>query len=603
MMNTLTNSRKIIVKSFLIIVTWLLFSQAAQANEHWQNDVAYFENNRAIYVYVDWQSFINQGIPASQFESFSYLSRAAIKRWNEIGGANVQMQWKGRRDGQDSPKSGSEIVLRMKRCISFSGEEQNTAVATASSAKGRGASITFYREQGSDKSGVGCNGGERINWHFGWSTSRADDQVGAHYVLVHELGHALGLKSHTSTKVTRYSVMSTDGYAMWSQRFGPWNDDINRLQKLYGHRIGTTQIHVKKSMDYGYSWRVLELLDMDKFFTTTQPMGVAKTGSNFVAAYTIPVWGFLKTIYGNEASGFKDGSVLWNSSARGVSVSANGNTTMMAYVDAMGDTVPDGDDYNYQIRLLSSNDLGKKWSKVNLPASHSAETPTIKYFGDNVWVLAYSLFGNSKQTQRASLPPIFPVFPGLPMSNTRNNTPSYLSQFGRLIVRVSVDNGNTWSQELTPDATGKWSPLLNASKEFASDPGWRVVSEIGVTNANGILIVQASTARTSERFSSQHYKIGGVTGSSAQLIANENLYSSHGPVLSMGNNILLQAHTSDYVTKTRVSAWNGGTGEWRSASMSTQNPAIEVDPYNNQIYMFTAENPWLSANIFDIPDF
>lgn len=573
-----------------VIAGTFLSLTALATQEHWADDTPYFANYRKVQVYLDWQSFIDQGIPADQVEPFSNLARSAIKRWNEIGGAKLQILWRGRRDKQPNPKNGSELVLRMEPCVYFPNDEQKSAVATGYGVRNGGANVTFYKNLASDTQG--CAVGTRINWHFGW-TNEAGGR-GAQYVLVHELGHALGLKKHTPTTVTRYSALSTDGNAVWPQRFGPWEDDINRLQALYGTRIGTSQVHIKKSTDYGYSWNVLEALDKDKFLTSTQPIGFTKTGSNFVAAYTLPIWGFLKTIYGNERDGFKDGSVLWFSSARGVSLSANGNTSMLAFVDRLGDTVEGGEMFNYQIRLRRSTDLGKNWAKVNLPPSYSAETPTLKFIGNNTWVLAYSLFGNSEQTKGP--PPRIPPFPFpfpafAPTADSTSEYINYVSQFGRLIVRVSSDNGNTWSSELTPNNEGKWSYLLGPNNQFASDPGWRVTSEIGVESLNGILVLQMSTMKTEPRFNTQNFKLGFVTGSSTALAGTEELYGVNGPVLAMGSNVLMQAFNIDNKVKTRVSAWGGSTGPLRFASASDQLPALEVDPYYNHFYMVTTETP------------
>ena len=147
-----------------------------------------------VKILINWQSFLDQGIPASWQTPVQDMVINAYTRWMHVAGFRLLPRFWGYTTAT-SP-AADEIIIMMN-------EKHESRLA---SRFGLPALIVFHRKDGT------------TNTDWPWSPYRANaGEYDMQTVLMHELGHAFGLE-HNTNGIDR-SVM---GYYDFRGRFGPY---------------------------------------------------------------------------------------------------------------------------------------------------------------------------------------------------------------------------------------------------------------------------------------------------------------------------------------------------------------------------------------------
>jgi hypothetical protein len=547
--------------------------------EHWASDVQRFAKPE-VTIYIDWKSFTDNGMSKTLLEPLSRIVQGAAKRWTEVGRSNVRFVWGGISNGL--VPSSQAIVVRMQSCKTTDGE----AIASAGSAgAGKGLYVTIYTSIDADTNdGRSCSNPEPIKWDFSLKVLGVRSLFG---VMVHELGHCLGLIGHTPTSATRYSVMTFDPYAGWPQLFGPWPDDIARLQALYGVPTSLETIVVRKFNGQA-AWPVYKALPHAEFGNTTLPIGAVREGTRMAFAYTVPTWNLIMTGIGDlNKNTWNMLGASFSDSAYGISMERGAADYLMAYVEWTGDAVPGGEGPNCQIRLRRSVNRGQDWTAVSsFPASYSSSTPELLYLGNNTWAILYSYFGNSQQTRPAS-------FTGSHLAgNYQQTSPEYRPHFGRLVARVSTDNGVTWGAEITQAANESWASMRSGALGFASDPGVRVASEIEAQKWGSDWTASFSAATTSPALGTSHFSWVSVPLGQTSKTIPWNIPTTYPMSWASGRDLSAQAFNDNGSILITLLPNNIGSGAITNSTYITRSrtsPSMTDDAASNAFYMFTNE--------------
>lgn len=260
---------------------------------------------------------------------------------------------------------------------------------------GKPAKIVFHRK----------NGNTNTDWDWVPYPASAG-QYDMMSVLMHEMGHAFGLEHNTDPWK---SVM--DSYK-WRDRYGPFFDDIADVRAQYGTRT-SRRFKIERSTDSAASWAGHSTNLTSIGVSTSMDPTASRDSDRMVLFYTSPskkpswiignrdatsfdtsqwrVFGGLRSAYGNAGHGYD-------------------NEYMMAWVD-------DTDDNN--IKVVYSSNGAQSFSWRNAPGARSFSTPAVHKVATNTWVLAYSKWD-----------------------------PADRDATGRIIARVSTNDGLTWSDEI-----------------------------------------------------------------------------------------------------------------------------------------------------------
>lgn len=441
-----------------------------------------FEPGATVSVYIDSDSFYEHGFPDSfTEENLKIATLKVIDNWMQITGANINLNLVDTDFEEGRGAHKNEIVINAKL------RSPSSALAIAN--VGANASlITFYRYQTS---------GEKAT-EVSWDVFPLDAYPSRSFtgVLMHEMGHALGLEHNFLTPSE--SVMSV--HISHQLDWGPYRQDIEDMVALYGKRPADP-IKVMQSTDQGLTWQKMDS-EIDSDLSSTMPLSVSRDDDRMVIFYrdinNRPAW-----ISGPlSGSSFKNANSSYiaggNQSLYGVAGHGYDNEYMMAWVDMdlhIRVTSMVGDPNGYDV------DIGA-W---RLPSSYNTTyvsgTPAIHKLAADTWILTYPKLN----------PDISENFP----------------KQGHIVSRISTDDGLSWSDEV------ELFPELN----------YRAMRGVSVTS-NGphdIRIVFSNSSNSVDG----NLGAGAIATISARLIKKDNLVAK-----STTTNVLHPTATDVTATKT-----------------------------------------------------
>ena len=342
-------------------------------------DARIFDQGTRPRVLINWQAFTAQGIPAAWQGPFTDAVLNAYTRWMNVAGVDLRPQFVGY-TGNTAPASG-EILITMDPA--FGGAAIPRLASTFSSIGGNTSTIILHRRNAQNMS------------PWPWVAHNAQPgEVDFQGVLMHELGHALGLLDHSASgNDTMFS-----GYVYQSARYGPFEGDVARLKALYSD-FTQNRLRQLRSTDGGASWSTAanELTGINHVHArTNQSPGVAairRTGLyNLGWNHTnrIPSWlrtdgdkaltrawfffGGERSVHGSAYASDDRGTLLW------------------AWVH---------NDDNGSIKLVRSTNAGLGWTLASTPAgARTAGTPGLAWTrvgGQSTWILVWSNFDRGDQ--------------------------------------------------------------------------------------------------------------------------------------------------------------------------------------------------------------
>ncbi|MCA9323067.1 MAG: matrixin family metalloprotease, partial [Planctomycetes bacterium] len=288
----------------------MLLSLTGPALRAQGNDYLGYPVDSRVRIYINWNSFVANGIPASWQSPFQNMVINAYSRWKMVAGFRLDPRFYGTTT-RTEPNAG-ELIISMN-------ELHHPSEDRIASRFGQPAKIVFHRKSG--------NG---TPWNFIVHPVSIQDggQVDMRAVLMHELGHAFGL-SHESGPNT---VM---GSASWQSRYGPFSLDISDIRAQYGAETDN-RVELARSTDSGLSWSNLSTNLTSFGISTTMDPSASRDPQRMVFFYTDhnkhPGW-----IIGSNTGTNFDAST-WSvygglRSAYGVSGHGYDNEYMMAWVD------------------------------------------------------------------------------------------------------------------------------------------------------------------------------------------------------------------------------------------------------------------------------
>ncbi|SET56719.1 Matrixin [Myxococcus fulvus] len=367
-------------------------------------DVRIYNQDAEVPIWVNWDSFEAQGIPASWRDPFMSCLYNAIVKWRTIGAFRLKPAVYGYTTR--TVASSGEIIVQMN--------EKHVDGSRVASTFGTGSAITiiFHRKS--------SNG---TPWNFTphRNTTGAIDMQG---VAIHEFGHAFGL-DHEDGITT--AVMFPSVHA--GMRHGPTTKDYTDVRALYGAR-DYDRVYMKRSTDNGVSWSAFPTnLSGIGVTTSIDPTALRDTSQTvffYTGAGKNPQW-----IRGNA-----DGSVYDTSkwfvfggerSIYGTTGHGWNNDYIMAWVDPLNDAM--------QIRMVKSTDGGVSWFGVgNVAGATTIGTPAVHKLTDTVWILAYAK---------------------LDRANSNND--------GQVVTRVSTNGGWNWGPEVAVPVPAYYRALAGVS--------------------------------------------------------------------------------------------------------------------------------------------
>jgi Matrixin len=384
-------------------------------------DARIFDQGTRPRILINWQSFTAEGISAAWQGPFTDAVINAYTRWMNMAGVDLRPQFFGY-TANTSPAAG-EIIIRMDPA--FGGGPVPRLASTFSTIGGNTSTIILHRRNAVDMS----------PWPWVAYNAQAG-QIDMQGVLMHELGHALGLLDHSpSSNDTMFA-----GYVYQSTRFGPFEGDVARLKALYSD-FTQNRLRQLRSLDGGASWSPAanELTAINHVHArTAQSPGVAairRTGLyNLGWNHTnrIPSWlrtdgdraltrawfffGGERSVHGSAYASDDRGTLLW------------------AWVQ---------NDDNATIKVVRSTNSGLGWGLVNAPVGAcSGGTPGLAWTrvgGQPTWILVWSHFDRADQANTGFVRASVSTNDGLTWS-----APVYLNQVTKALsgVGVAANDGN-----------------------------------------------------------------------------------------------------------------------------------------------------------------
>jgi hypothetical protein len=389
-------------------------------------DQKWYDEGLRPRVLINWQSFVDWGLPSSWQGPFTDAVINAYTRWMNIGGVDLRFQFWGYTTKTES--DSGELVISMNER-----HADSTRLASTFGSYNK-LIIVFHRKRGSDLT----------PWNF-VPYNAAAGEFDMQAILVHELGHCLGLDHSTGANDTM-----NGNYEYHRQRFGPFANDVLRLRNVYS-LFTRNRLREARSGDGGSSWRSIgnDLTSYDHVDARTNiTPGVAATPRSglYLVGWTLvggpPTWlrgdgdrflfrhwlfyGGERSLYGPAYAHDDDRTMLW------------------AWVT--------NDDLG-TIKLVRSFDQGYQWHYVGVPASaRTYGVPALAWTrvnGQSTWILVWPHFDRGDQANSGYLRASISTNDGASWS-----APVYLNTFYKALAGVSA----------TADAAGNvlvgfaWAP-------------------------------------------------------------------------------------------------------------------------------------------------
>src|SRR5688572_6612250 len=360
-------------------------------------DFRTFDVKARVTVNVNMQSFRDLGFPSNFTElNVHNAIRNSVENIRQLSGIDLDLRFGGTVAATRRQPNDREILIVASEVIPVfrNGVAVSFGIGLAV--------LTVYNQsliQIARKSLSGTN--------LGWQMFAAvPNETNFSDVVIHEIIHSLGL-GHNDRPM---SVMNTGGSK--EGHYGPFRDDVEDLQALYGTRKLSVFTRINGN-GLGTQWTPARQ-PITSVVKTVMPVSVALDAGKWLMFYVQPdrrvtkIHGRAETLWDSAASTFA------NRSLYGVTVHGFDNEYMATWVDF--DTL--------SVRVIRSRDGGVSWSFVNpdysLVQSLGLGTPAVHKLGADHWILMYPKrgFGATK-----------------------------LADDGKVVMRISTDDGATWGPE------------------------------------------------------------------------------------------------------------------------------------------------------------
>jgi hypothetical protein len=357
-------------------------------------DQRWYDQGLRPRVLINWDSFVAQGINAAWQGAFTSAVLNAYTRWMNVAGVDLRFQfWNYTNQTQ---ANNGELLIQMDPIFGGGGGRIASTLGNYNRL-----TIIFHRRNAPTAT------------PFAFVPFNADPgEIDMQAVLMHEMGHCLGLDHGTNANETMIPW-----YDYHSGRFGPFEGDVVRLKAVYND-YAQNRLRQLRSGDGGSTWSVVanELTSFNHYNTRTNASpaaaGLTATGLYIVGwthANRVPSWlrndgdkflmrrwfyfGGERDVHGGAYCSDENGQLLW------------------ARV---------GNDDNASIGIRRSVNRGQDWFWAGTPAGAQAcGTPGLAFTrvgAQRAWILVWSHFDR----------------------NDHLGT-------GRIRASVSLDDGWTWS--------------------------------------------------------------------------------------------------------------------------------------------------------------
>jgi hypothetical protein len=358
-------------------------------------DQKWYDEGLRPRVLINWQTFVDRGIPTNWQGPFTDAVLNAYTRWMNVAGVDLRFQFYGYTTKTNS--DSGELVISMN---DFHPGESRLASTFGSYNQ---LIIVFHRGNGGDPN--------HSPWPFvPYNANPGEFDIQA--ILMHELGHCHGLDHSSGANDTM-----NGGYEYHRYRFGPFDNDINRLRNIYS-AFTRNRLRQLRSTSSGNNWS-----DAPNDLTSNGSVD-ARTNLNagVIAAPQSGLYLVGWSNIGNAPSWLRgDGEKFlfrhWlfyggERSIYGPAYARNDDHTLLwAWVT---------NDDSGSIKIVRSLNQGYQWHWVNVPTgARTFGTPGLCWTrsgGQSIWILVWAHFDRADH------------------SNT-----------GYLRASISVDDGNSWS--------------------------------------------------------------------------------------------------------------------------------------------------------------
>ena len=348
-----------------------------------------FDVDSVVNVYLNWNTFENEGIPTSWRTNVIRCVQNCVEQFAQVSSFKLKPRYAGLTTGEN-PGNKQIIIVMYEKMPGTSGSGRARAFVWNNRSR-----IELFRNR-------------RDNTPWNWVPYRADDstEFDIQCLIMHEMGHSFGMQHNFDTN---RSVM---GFYKPLNRVGPFEEDVDDLKDLYGWRTDL-DFKARRSTNQGESWSGWSTNVTGLSATTTCPPDLTRDSDRMILFYTQhnkkPTW-----IIGNNTGSSFDTST-WTvfggeRSFYGVAGDGIPSEYMMTWVD-------DRDDH--RIKIVRSTDGGQGWGWRNPPTSRTFGTPDVlRVYGDT-WVLAYAKLNRSNPDEN-----------------------------GVITARVSTNDGASWGPEV-----------------------------------------------------------------------------------------------------------------------------------------------------------
>lgn len=369
-------------------------------------------------ILINWDSFVAEGILAGWQWPFTDAVINAYTRWMNVAGVDIRPQFWGFTT-QTTPSAG-ELLIHMEPHFGGGGARLASTLGSFNALR-----IAFHRR----------NAPNGTPWNF-VPFNALPGEIDMQGVLMHELGHCLGLDHSASNQDTMFA-----SYVYHSSRYGPFEADVAAVKALYPD-FAQNRLRQLRSANGGASWAAIpnELTSFNHYNTRTTlapgVVGIRRSGLYLVGwshPNRIPTWlrndgdkflmrlwfffGGERSVHGPAYASDLDRGLLW------------------AWV---------ANDNNATIRVVRSDDLGITWFVRPAPANaRSCGTPALactRVGSQTCWILVWPNFNRADQAAT-----------------------------GRLLASVSTNGGASWSAPVLLHPTMKALSGVAAAADDANN--------------------------------------------------------------------------------------------------------------------------------------